>query len=717
MQRYLKPLLFAFLHLQMFTVVNGHFEQTQGMSSQLHDSTMTSSLKYQPTATETPVERQPNTMSKFWPPWPFDMLRKRGSLQTKGLPGSHANANAPPMVWEIVKKRTTVAVRQCREIGASLYCHLPPALPPVILLASIPKQVVKNGVVDAEVASRRIVPLMSVPFLRNLALGGFFVTLISWGDAELHRKRQLTPILQHRSVSKASVTLPPFLPEEIISQHDEVITRGIYVGDEVGSRQPQEQQLEGANEVVKLTERVKSIYTDWKRTREHRKSEALNVRRKAIYNELVALQSAKKKNRTSRSNSIDTPSQKTGFALVTGASTGIGRALATELARWGVSLILVARNQKKLMSLSHDLEACYGVRCHVLPADLSVADAAESIHRTTTKNNLLVDILVNNAGVAKSGLAVDTNMSEIERLLFVNTLSSAKLTILYGNDMVKRRRGRILMVSSMAGLASSVPNAAVYGATKAFLKSLSLSMSKELEKFGIGVTALMPGAVKTNFRHTVGMENALCWYLPFYSRPVESVAHLGVTSLIDGDTEVVPGLLNRIFAKVVRPLLPRRLEAICIEAAFKPLTFPPSPFAGKLSSLDDKADGIINAKPVNGTASRRFSPTPGSPPKLLQLEDRKDSERCDNNDEDQSEVSSESNVVPNDADKVGKETGDVGTGEQIGKDVELEVKGTEKETETQSNHHDLPRSAKRSCEKPTLLPQESLLQTEKVLLQ
>ncbi|CAJ1940973.1 unnamed protein product [Cylindrotheca closterium] len=695
MQRCLKPLYLSFLYLIIFAAVDAQ--------------------KSKP-VTESAVDRQPNVMSKFWPPWPFDMLKNRGRSQTKGLSAPNGNANTPPMAWKIVKKRTTVAVRQCREIGASLYCHLPPALPPVILLASIPKQAVKNGVMDAE-ASRRFVPLMSVPFLRNLAIGGLFVTLISWGDAELYQKRKLTPILQHRSVSKASVTLPPFLPEEIVSLQDEAITYGIFTGDELGSRQLQEQRLEAANGVIKLTERFKCTYSKWKQTREHRKSNTFNAQRKVIYNELVALQSAEKQNGKIRSKSIDASSQQTGFALVTGASTGIGRALATELARWGIPLILVARNQKKLMSLSHDLEACYGVRCYVLPADLSVADAAEAIHRTTTKNDLLVDILVNNAGVATSGLAVDTSMSEIERLLFVNTLSQTKLSILFGRDMAKRQRGRILMVSSMAGLVSSVPNAAVYGATKAFLKSLSLSMSKELEKFGIGVTALMPGAVETNFRHAAGMGNALCWYLPFYSRPVQSVAHLGVTSLIDGDTEVVPGLLNRLFAKVVRPLLPRRLEAICIEAAFKPLTFPPSLFGGKVSSLNDRADEKIgDTKPTHETTWGRFLPTPGSLPKVLQLEGLNDSQRNENKANDQSEVFSGSDAVLNGIDKVREEADDVSPGEQIGKDEELEDKGTGEETERQSDD-DLPKSAKRSCAKPTLLPpRESLLQSENVLL-
>lgn len=578
---------------------------------------------------------------------------------------------------------------------------------------------------DAEVASRTIVPLISVPFIRNLALGGLVITLISWGDAEVHRKRQLTPLsplLQHRGVSKASVTLPPFLPEEISNHNvDSTPHHFLSFGDEEECRQAPELALHRKYGTAKFSQRVESFYTKWKRTREHRRNDALNARRKSIYSELVALQSSKKQN----SKSADSSSLMTGFALVTGASTGIGRALATELARWGISLILVARNQEKLLSLAHDLEACYGVRCCVLPADLSVADAAESIHRTTTNNGLTVDILVNNAGVATSGLAVESSTSEIERLLFVNTLSSAKLTILYGSDMATRRRGRILMVSSMAGLVSSVPNAAIYGATKAFLKSLSSSISKELEKFGIGVTTLLPGAVTTDFRHSSGMENALCWRLPLYSRPVESVAHLAITSLMDGDTEVVPGLLNRLFAKVVRPLLPRRLEAICIEAAFKPISFPRSLFVGQLShprevKSDEKLFDDARRVQSTGTVAPGLLsvPTQHSPPRLLQLE--KLQHECSDEDH-ESGLSS--------ADNFGGEGGEVSEGADTGpenpndskeddlEDMQFEVTDAGKEPMPKDTNHTtdyiLPNSRKTSCHRPNLLLQESLLQSEK----
>lgn len=99
-------------------------------------------------------------------------------------------------------------------------------------------------------------------------------------------------------------------------------------------------------------------------------------------------------------------------------------------------------------------------------------------------------------------------------------------------------------------------------------------MAKELEDYGVGVTCLMPGAVKTEFRNRSGMSKALCWYLPKYPRPAEQVAHLGVTSVLDGDTQVIPGWQNRFFSHIMKPILPQRIETICVQTAFSPLRIP-----------------------------------------------------------------------------------------------------------------------------------------------
>lgn len=121
---------------------------------------------------------------------------------------------------------------------------------------------------------------------------------------------------------------------------------------------------------------------------------------------------------------------------------------------------------------------------------------------------------------------MDANPSDIEQMIMLNALSYTKLSSLYGQEMKKRRRGRILMMSSMAGLCNAAPNTAIYGACKAFGKSLGLSMAKEMESYGVGVTCLMPGAVyDTDFRGTSGTEQAFIWKLPFYGKSPHVVAH------------------------------------------------------------------------------------------------------------------------------------------------------------------------------------------------
>jgi short-subunit dehydrogenase len=389
------------------------------------------------------------------------------------------------------------------------------------------------------------------------------------------------------------VVLPPFLPEaepepelaaiesvEQAATGNEKKVVGVD-GTRANLLSPKlRKHLADLYDIAPRPRNVQSFVADWKQARVVRKREAAKIRRQTIFDELVALQAIKRNSRRFQkqrgSGTVkEGGPEELGYALVTGASQGIGRAIAVELARWDIPLILVARDVDKLTSLAFDLEACYGVKCCVLQADLSKVDAAEKIHRTTSDNGIVVDILANNAGVTNAGLSVDTAVSDLENMVNVNALTYAKLSCLYGQDMKNRKRGRILMVSSMAGLASAAPNTAIYGATKAFGKSLALSMAKELEQYGIGVTCLIPGPVTTEFRHSSpGMARALCWYLPFYPKSAESVAHLGVMSLLDGDTQVIPGWQNRVFVKIMRPILPQRLEALCTEAAFSPLRLP-----------------------------------------------------------------------------------------------------------------------------------------------
>ncbi len=259
---------------------------------------------------------------------------------------------------------------------------------------------------------------------------------------------------------------------------------------------------------------------------------------------------------------------------VTGASRGIGRAIAVELARWEIPLVLVARDLEKLKLLAIELGQCYGVPCCVLQADLTKPGIENSIHCATQRAGINVEILVNNAGLAYCGGLVDTELGLLENVMQLNAHAVTCLTRLYGKEMKDRRRGRILFVSSVTGAFPGVPGSAVYAASKAYQRSLATSLAKELEPHGVGVTHMLPGAVHgTQFGQESNIQQALCWKYPFYSRTSQEVASRGVRALLSGDTEVIPGFINRLWLKVFQPMLPQRISTMVAEISWSPFHF------------------------------------------------------------------------------------------------------------------------------------------------
>lgn len=519
-------------------------------------------------------------------PWPINVIQERfnkrrdSSLQTtmenKDIEasndrGTSQNSSFPSMgalFFAYAKQQARIGFRQISEISAQIWYNLPPSTPPLILLASIPRnaKILEERTVAGATSPdslRRIIPVFSDPFARTIVLAGLGMAVVSWSNQELQRKRKLTPLALSAMSNEQGVKggggvsrvfLPPFLPEDVPEPEIDALLGTTVDKSDLADAHSDEnapndfeenilshvspkirRHLDGIYETTTTTSKriFRNYYRDWLQGRAVRKREVAKIRRNRIFDELVALQALKKRQKSSRSKSEsvahvsgDRETPELGYALVTGASRGIGRAIAVELARWEIPLVLVARDSAKLAQLASDLEACYGVKCCVLEADLSKADAAEKIHQVTTEAGISVDILINNAGVASEGLAIDTKTSSVERMVMLNSLTFAKLSVLYGRDMKERRRGRILMMSSMAGLCNASPNTAIYGACKAFGKSLALSMAKEMETYGVGVTCLIPGPVSdTNFRTSSGTRKSLCWYVPFYSRSPDVVAH------------------------------------------------------------------------------------------------------------------------------------------------------------------------------------------------
>jgi short-subunit dehydrogenase len=246
------------------------------------------------------------------------------------------------------------------------------------------------------------------------------------------------------------------------------------------------------------------------------------------------------------------------IALVTGASSGIGAALARELARDGHDVVLSARHVEPMELLAQEL-AGHGANTIVVAADLGQAGGAAGLVQEIARQGLTIDVLINNAGLGANGRFDESDLARIDEMLQVNVVALTELTRLLLPGMVARRRGRVMLVASTAGFQPG-PQMAVYCATKAYVLSLGEAIAYELRGNGVTITTLCPGATSTNFAKVAKTEDTSL----FKSRltPVMSaaeVARIGYQGLKAGRRVVITGLLNKITAMSGR-LSPRFLS-------------------------------------------------------------------------------------------------------------------------------------------------------------
>ena len=249
-------------------------------------------------------------------------------------------------------------------------------------------------------------------------------------------------------------------------------------------------------------------------------------------------------------------SQTKGFALVTGASRGIGLALATVIARNKYDLVLVARNSDALEAAAGMIEAKFGVRAIVIPADLSRADAPRELFDAVRNQSIDVEILVNNAGFGLGGEFMETNLERELDMIEVNIAAVTQLTKLFGAAMVKRRRGRIMNVASTAAFQPG-PLMSVYYATKAYVLSFSQAIAEELRNTGVTVTALCPGATATDFADTAEISNTRL-FRKLGVADAEPVAEYGYKAMMRGERVAIPSWRDKLMVQSER-LAPRRL--------------------------------------------------------------------------------------------------------------------------------------------------------------
>jgi short-subunit dehydrogenase len=243
------------------------------------------------------------------------------------------------------------------------------------------------------------------------------------------------------------------------------------------------------------------------------------------------------------------------WALVTGASAGIGLALSEELAAAGVHLVLTARRIDRLQKMAADLSAKHRIKVEVFAADLTRPEAPAEILVFTNRKGIEVELLVNNAGFGAFGYIHEIAESRMVEMIQVNCSAVVQLTRMYVPAMVERKRGDVLIVASVAGF-QAVPFNSVYAATKAFDLIFAEGIAEELRQFGVRVCALCPGSTTTEFQEVAQQPDRV-----FRSaETAEKVARVGLAGLAAGKSCVISGTKNRLMLESER-LASRRFIA------------------------------------------------------------------------------------------------------------------------------------------------------------
>ena len=251
------------------------------------------------------------------------------------------------------------------------------------------------------------------------------------------------------------------------------------------------------------------------------------------------------------------------WALVTGASSGIGTALSRELAAGGTHLVLTARRKNRLDELAKELTTKHRVMAEVFTADLADSDAPERIFAFTKEKGIQIDLLINNAGFGQYGEFHSIEKQRLLDMVQVNCHAVVHLTRLYLPEMVARRRGDVLILASTASF-QAVPYIATYAATKAFDLLFAEGLAEEMKPYGIRVCALCPGSTESEFHDVSGQEK-----FQRNAETAEKVARTGLKALDAGKSYVISGLGNYLGAHGER-LVPRRFVTRIAAGMFKP---------------------------------------------------------------------------------------------------------------------------------------------------
>jgi short-subunit dehydrogenase len=245
------------------------------------------------------------------------------------------------------------------------------------------------------------------------------------------------------------------------------------------------------------------------------------------------------------------------WALVTGASSGIGSAFAELLAARGANLVLAARSGAAMETLAATLRSRHGVEVVVEPIDLARPGVGAELFARLAARGIAVDILINNAGFGMFGDFHAQPLARTLEMLQLNVASLTELTHVFANDMTRRGSGHIVLVASILGHVAT-PGYAAYAASKAYVQNFGEALHLELAPHGVALTVLSPGVTATGFNGVSGKSNSTL--LNMLSMGAEPVAAAGITAMLKRRAAIMPGMVNRLMLLANR-FTPRSLQA------------------------------------------------------------------------------------------------------------------------------------------------------------
>jgi uncharacterized protein len=252
------------------------------------------------------------------------------------------------------------------------------------------------------------------------------------------------------------------------------------------------------------------------------------------------------------------------WALVTGASAGIGSELARQLAADGANLILTARRSERLAQLAAELANRYHIRAEACAADLARSPSPGEIFRFTQEKQLPIEVLINNAGFGAYGEFHKTDPQRLLDMVAVNVAAVVHLTHLFLRPMVERRSGYVMIVASTAAF-QPVPYITTYAATKGFDLLFAEGVAEEVRRYGVRVCALCPGSTVSEFHEVAGQPVNMAGP----QQATEEVARIGLRALAEGKPRVIAGTRNWLGVEAQR-LAPRRLVTRLAARMFAP---------------------------------------------------------------------------------------------------------------------------------------------------